>query len=37
MLTENPFEEATPAWAPLAQPAAAPPPTSRFKLRRRTR
>jgi Tol biopolymer transport system component len=38
MLTENSFEEATPGWAPLAQPAAtAPPPTSRFKLRRRTR
>lgn len=38
MLTENPFEEATPGWAPLAQPAATePPPTSRFKLRRRTR
>jgi TolB protein len=37
MLTENPFEEATPGWAPLAQPSATPPPTSRFKLLRRTR
>jgi Tol biopolymer transport system component len=37
MLTENSFEEATPGWAPLAPPAATPPPTSRFKLRRRAR
>jgi TolB protein len=38
LLTENPFEEATPGWAPPAPPAAtAPPPTSRVKLRRRAR
>lgn len=38
MLTENPFEHATPGWAPPAPRSATPPPaTSRFKLRRRER
>lgn len=38
MLTENPFEQATPGWAPPAPRSATPPPaTSRFKLRRRER
>jgi Tol biopolymer transport system component len=38
MLTENPYEEATPGWAPPAARSATPPPaSSRFKLRRRER
>jgi TolB protein len=38
MLTENPFEEATPGWAPPAPRSAGPSPaTPRLKLRRRER
>jgi TolB protein len=38
MLTENPFGQGTPGWAPPAPKSASPPPAaSRFKLRRRER